>query len=110
LELKQYIYTLKLIPSLLDETNWTEREHEVISQHFEALQELMVQNKLILAGRTLNMDESTFGIVILQTSTEEEAKRLMELDPAVKENVMTAELFPYKIALMNETFIKDQVR
>jgi uncharacterized protein YciI len=110
LELKQYIYTLKLIPALLDETNWTEREHAVISRHFEALQELLIQNKLILAGRTLNMDESTFGIVILQTSTEEEAKRLMELDPAVKEKVMTAELFPYKIALMNEAFIKDQVR
>ncbi|MED1203801.1 YciI family protein [Heyndrickxia acidicola] len=106
MELKQYIYTLKLFPALLDEKNWTEREHAVVSRHFEALQKLMEQDKLILAGRTLNMDETTFGIVILQTTTEEEARNLMEQDPAVKEQVMTAELFPYKIALMNERFVK----
>ncbi len=103
---KQFIYTLKLIPRLVDENNWTEKEESIVSDHFQALQELKMADKLIMAGRTLNMDETTFGIVILLADTEEEARTMMESDPAVKEGVMTAELFPYKIALLNENFLK----
>jgi len=33
-EKKQYIYVLKLIPRLLDEKNWTERENQIIQCHF----------------------------------------------------------------------------
>jgi uncharacterized protein YciI len=48
------------------------------------------------------MDEKTFGIVIIDVSSEEEAKNIMENDPAVKEGVMTAELFPYRVALIKK--------
>ncbi|MFL5803143.1 MAG: YciI family protein [Roseiflexaceae bacterium] len=53
----------------------------------------------MLAGRTLNTDPSSFGIIILRADTEATARGIMEDDPAVQQGVMRAELFPYRIAL-----------
>lgn len=100
MEKKQFIYILKLIPTLLNESNWTEKHEEIVSIHFSVLQGLHKDGKLILAGRTLNMDEKTFGIVILEVESEEEAQYIMKNDPAVAKGIMTAELFPYKVALI----------
>lgn len=100
MEKLQFLYQLKLIPSLLDESNWTEKENKIVQHHFEELQELQKAGKLILAGRTLNMDVNGFGIVILEVESEEEAQALMENDPAVKEGIMEASLFPYRVALI----------
>jgi uncharacterized protein len=100
----QFIYTLKLIPSLLEEANWTEEDNRLVSEHFERLQDLLKEDKLILAGRTTNMDPTTFGIVILQVEAEEIARSIMENDPTVKGGIMIAELYPYHVALYNESF------
>lgn len=99
-EKKQFIYVLKLIPILLNEENWRSKQEEIVSIHFKVLQELHKEGKLILAGRTLNMDEKTFGIVILEVESELEAQTIMKNDPAVAEGIMTAELFPYRVALI----------
>lgn len=97
---KQFIYVLKLIPSLLDLENWTAREEKIVDRHFTKLQELLEEGKLVLAGKTLDLDEKTFGIDILEVESEDEAVMIMKNDPAVTEGIMKAELFPYKIALM----------
>ncbi|SFG92158.1 YciI family protein [Sporolactobacillus nakayamae] len=97
---KQYIYVLRLIPALLDEANWTKSENDVVEQHFSRLQELLKKGMLILAGKTEGLDAKTFGIVILETSSFEEAQTLMQTDPAVAAGIMTAELYPYRVALM----------
>ena len=102
MEKLQFLYQLKLIPSLLDEENWTDRENDIIHHHFEVLQNLQNEGKLILAGRTLIMDPTGFGIVIVEVDSEEEAKELMESDPAVKEGIMEATLFPYRVALLRK--------
>ncbi|MFD1736307.1 YciI family protein [Bacillus salitolerans] len=96
---EQYLYQLKLIPSLLDESNWTEKENNIVLKHFDQLQLLCQEGIVALAGRTLNMDPDGFGIVILEVESEEEAIKIMESDPAVKEGIMTATLFPFRIAL-----------
>jgi uncharacterized protein len=100
----QFLYKLKLVPQLLDEKNWTEKENQIVSEHFISLQHLLNENKLILAGKTEGMDSSTFGIVIFQADNETEARELMENDPAVKKGIMTAELYPYSVALYNPHF------
>ncbi|HYK72967.1 MAG TPA: YciI family protein, partial [Pseudoneobacillus sp.] len=82
--MEQFLYKLKLIPELLDEANWTEKENQLVMEHFQTLQSLLQENKLIMAGRTMNMDETTFGIVILQVENEEAARTIMENDPTVK--------------------------
>lgn len=102
MEKLQFLYQLKLIPSLLDEENWTDRENEIIQHHFEFLQNLRNEDKLILAGRTLIMDPTGFGIVIVEVDSEEDAKELMDCDPAVNEGIMEATLFPYRVALLRK--------
>ena len=98
---KQFIYVLKLVPRLLDEKNWTAQDHEIVGRHARRLQRLLKEGKVILAGKTLeNSDPSQFGIVILEVKTEQEARQIMEEDNAVKEKIMTAQLFPFKIALI----------
>ena len=102
--MKQFLYKLTLIPELLEESNWTEKENHIVSEHFHALQQLLKNNTLIMAGRTLNNDPSAFGIVVIQVPSEDDAEALMNNDPAVREGIMTAELYPYSVALYNDTF------
>lgn len=99
---EQFIYVLKLIPALLQEDRWTEREEKIVGRHFEKLQKLLEEGKLILAGKTSGIDEKTFGIVILEVESQEEAITIMKNDPSVAEGIMTAELFSYKVALMKK--------
>lgn len=99
-EKKQFVYVLKLVPRLLDEKSWTKEDGETVGRHFRRLQRLHREGKVILAGRTLNeSDPSQFGVVIFEAATEEEARKFMEDDDAVKEKIMTAQLFPFKVAL-----------
>jgi uncharacterized protein len=96
---KQFVYVLQLIPRLLKEKNWTARDNEIVGRHFKRLQQLQKDGRLILAGRTLNLDKNTLGIVILQVDSEAEAKDIMANDDAVKEKIMTAKLYPFTVAL-----------
>lgn len=52
------------------------------------------EGAVLLAGRALNTDPSSFGIVILEAESEEAARELVQNDPAVKASVFRAELFP----------------
>jgi uncharacterized protein len=98
---KQFIYVLKLIPRLLNEKNWTEQDKQIVGKHFRRLQQLHQEGTVLLAGRTLNeADPSQFGVVIFEATSEEEARKMMLEDDAVKEKIMTAELFPFSVALI----------
>ncbi|UUX33377.1 YciI family protein [Fundicoccus culcitae] len=96
---EQFIYVLKLIPALLNEGNWTELEEQIVGRHFSRLEALLAEGKLVLAGKTQGLDEKSFGIVILEVEDEASAVAIMQSDPAVAEGIMTAELFPYRVAL-----------
>lgn len=80
----------------------TPAEAETISRHFAYLTDLTNKGVMILVGRTQNNDESTLGIAIFEAEDESAARNIMENDPAVKGGVMTAELYPYQIALMRK--------
>lgn len=98
--MKQFIYILKLIPRLLKEANWTDTDNAVVGRHFAHLQSILAEGKLILAGKTEGLDDHTFGIVIFEAEDYDSAQKQMRLDPAIQEGIMTAELFPYSVALM----------
>lgn len=96
----QYIYVLRLVPRLLTEENWTDRDEEIVDRHFRNLQKLLKDGKLILAGKTDGLDQKTFGIVIFEAASKDEAIEMMNHDPCVAEGIMVAELYPYTVALM----------
>ncbi len=65
LELKM-LFLYKIKPSREDmlEKGATTEEERIISAHFNYLKELTEKGVVRLAGRTLNDDSSSFGIVI----------------------------------------------
>ena len=80
----------------------TAEEIETVSRHFAYLKDLTEKGVMVLMGRTQNNDESTFGIAIFEAEDESAARKIMENDPAITGGVMTATLYPYKIALMRK--------
>ena len=81
----------------------TAEEEDAMSDHFAYLKELMGKGVVILAGRTQNKDYSSFGIVIRNAGSEEEARRIVQNDPSVRNHVVRAELYPYKTAPLTES-------
>jgi uncharacterized protein YciI len=96
----QFLYVLRPVPRLGDEDAWTERDERIVEEHFAQLERLLVEGRLVLAGRTLTIGPSAMGLVILEAGSEEEARELMESDATVREGIMTAELFPYRVGLI----------
>ena len=85
----------------------TERETEVVRQHFEYLQGLTATGVVLVAGRTQTADERTYGIVVFEAESEAAARRVMGDDPAVKHGVMRAELAPFHVALWSSVGPED---
>jgi uncharacterized protein YciI len=98
----QYLYRIQPTRSDMLSNGSTPEEQAIVGQHFAYLQRLMGEGVVILAGRTLNTDETSFGIVIFNAESEEAAQQLVANDPAVKQGVMRAMLFPYRVALIAE--------
>jgi len=95
-ELPTFVYLLKpsrarLIPDA------SPGEEATLGEHFEYLQTGLSEGRLILAGPC---EDGEFGIVIFRAGTEEEALEFMEDDPAVRGGLMTAELHPFRISLV----------
>ena len=70
--------------------------------HFTRLKNDTKEGKVILASRTTNSDEIQFGIVISNEKSWESAKAYMNSDPAVNASLMTATLFPHRVALIKK--------
>jgi uncharacterized protein YciI len=99
---KQFIYVLHLVPRLYDDKAWTEQDKAAVNQHFNRFKEAVQSGRLILAGRTREPADKTFGIAIFEASDEATARKFMEEDPAVVGGVMTAELHPFAVALQRK--------
>jgi uncharacterized protein len=99
---KQFIYVLHLVPRLFDDKSWTETDKAAVGRHFNRLKAAAETGEMILAGRTPESGDKTFGIVIFDAKDEAAAKRFMDDDPAVVAGIMTAELHPFALALQRK--------
>ena len=71
---KQFIYVLRLVPRLHADANWTKEDEAAIGRHLASFKEAIQRGQLILAGRTLEPGDKTFGVAIFGLRT----KRLPE--------------------------------
>lgn len=95
----QFVYRIQPARPAMLVDGPNERESETIGRHFEYLKELTAAGRVLMAGRTLNTDDSSFGIVVFVADTKADAEALVGGDPAVAQGVMRAELFPFGVAL-----------
>ena len=77
-----------------------------MGEHFAYLKKLTEKGVVLLAGRTLNTDPSSFGIVIFLAKDEMEAARIFADNPAVRAGVFVGEVYPYSVALVGESIMK----
>ena len=99
---KQFIYVLRLVPRLYADSAWTKEDNAVLERHFVRFQKAAKSGQLILAGRTSEPGDKTFGIAIFEAPDEAAARKFMEEDPAVANGLMTAELHPFTVALQRK--------
>jgi uncharacterized protein len=99
---KQFIYVLRLVPRLHADSAWTKEDNAVLERHFVRFQQAVKSGQLILAGRTSEPGDKTFGIVIFEASDEDAARKFMQEDPTVAGGLMMAELHPFAVALQRK--------
>jgi uncharacterized protein len=106
----QYLYRLKAVRIGMLTQGPSEHEAAAVADHFAYLQRLHAEGRVLMAGRTQTADENTFGIVVFLADSDEAAQDLMQGDPALSRGVMTAELFPFRVALWSTSSPFDATR
>jgi uncharacterized protein YciI len=100
--MKQYVFCILKTGS--NTTATTEEKNEFFKGHMANIGKLAKEGKLVLAGPFMKNDRNYRGLYIFNVATIEEAKELVATDPAVKSNLLEAELTPwYGTAALMET-------
>ena len=99
---KQFIYVLHLVPRLHDDKAWKAEDKAAVDRHLANFKAATQSGQLILAGRTRETGDKTFGIAIFEAADEAAAQKFMEADPAVAAGVMIAELHSFSVVLQRK--------
>ncbi|HWA06935.1 MAG TPA: YciI family protein [Ignavibacteria bacterium] len=75
----------------------SEWEAGIMSEHFLYMKQKLAEGKVILAGPVTTGE---FGLSILETETEEEARDITNNDPAVRSGIMKPTMYPYRVSLL----------
>ncbi len=94
-----YILQLKKEAHIHEPDSWTDKDKKIVATHFTYLQKLTETGTVLMAGRSLVETTESFGIVVFQAKTADEAQQIMDNDPAVLQGLMTAKLHPFSVAL-----------
>ena len=100
--MKKYVFCL-----LKTGTNTTaskEESQKLFEGHMANINKLAKEGKLVVAGPFMKNERNYRGIYIFNVETIEEAQSLVATDPAIKTNLLQAELTPwYATAALQET-------
>ena len=88
-------YVLVILKTGSNTTSDKETTNALFKGHMENIGKLVADGKLIVAGPLDKNDKNYRGIFILDTNTTDEAKALLETDPAIKEKLLEAEIYPW---------------
>jgi len=99
---KEFISVQRLVPRLYNGPDWTKEDKAAEQLHFVQFMEKAKSGQLILAGRTKEPGDKTFGIAIFRAADEAAAREFMESDPAVVAKIMTAELHPFNVHIQRK--------
>lgn len=91
--MKSYVFVLLKTGS--NTTTDKDKLNLLFRGHMENIGKLVKEGKLVVAGPFGKNDKSYRGIFILNVRTAEEAKALLDADPAIKEKVLDAEILEW---------------
>ena len=100
---RTYIYILKYTEEFRKNIQWGSRELGFAQEHVAYVKELADDNKAYLLGRTTNIyDADMFGVIVFEAATMEEAKKILDDDPLVKNNIMQGTVSLFSIVFSKE--------
>ena len=91
--MKQYV--LVMLKTGENKTASKEESSKAFRGHLDNISRLAKEGKLIVAGPLGTNDQTYRGIFIFDVPTIEEAKTLVETDPAFKANLLAADFFEW---------------
>jgi len=97
-----FLYTLRPVRLAMLTEGPTAEEQALAGAHWQYSINLLKQGVLVFGGRTMVRDSSSFAPVVIRAASVEEARAIMEGDPAVAGGVFHGELFPFQPMLMGE--------
>ncbi len=100
-KMKEWLGMLTLTEKYKIVTNWNAEAEKIGMEHYQRLLKMKNEGIVILAGRMqipIN-DPGMMGLVIFYAKDEKEANDFMMNDPAVKNKIMLAKVYPYGIAV-----------
>jgi uncharacterized protein YciI len=92
-----WLILLKAVrPEMADEP--TEEESRIVEEHFQHLTREHEAGRVRSAALSA-VPGDPIGLVVVAVEAEDEARALMESDPAIVGGIMTGELRPYHVAI-----------
>jgi uncharacterized protein YciI len=88
-------YVLVILKTGTNTTEDKKLKDSLFAGHLDNIKRLVKINKMIVAGPLVKNDKTYRGIFILDVKTFEEANVLLDTDPAIKEKLLTAELYQW---------------
>ena len=82
--------------------NWLTNQpitKQPLAGHFQYMSRLETEGKLILGG---GFTDGSGAMGVLHVSSLEEAREIIENDPAVKEGIVTAQTHPYYVSVAGQ--------
>jgi len=93
----------------------TPDEEKAMSEHVRYIKQLLAEGRLVLAGpafdppqypednpRAIALEMPTPGVAVFEAENDDEARRILEGDPAVKSGVFKGRVNPFKLAFWRE--------
>lgn len=79
----------------------SEKDMDVVGEHAAYLTKLGEQGTLIFAGRTKTdpVDPRTYGIIMINASSQSEVEKLRDNDPAYKASIQNWEILPFSMGI-----------
>ena len=87
------MYVLVMLKSGTNTTETKAKTDSLFAGHMTNMGKMVEMQKLIVAGPMGKNDKNYRGIFILNTKSIEEAKKLLESDPAIKAKLLEPELY-----------------
>jgi uncharacterized protein YciI len=88
-------YILVILKTGSNQTTDKDFINKCFRGHMDNINRLVEDGKLVVAGPLGSNDKTYRGIFILNAATPEEADLLLQTDPAIKERLLDAELYPW---------------
>lgn len=88
-------YVLVILKTGPAPTTDQQKVDSIFHGHMQNIQALASQNKLVVAGPLFENDQHYEGIFVLNTDNLDDAKKMLDTDPAVHNNFLIAEMFTW---------------